>query len=717
MIPHTTHANAPCRLGLLAPEIPSVSATFVYRECLALAAQGADVVPISVRAIGDRAVAQEGEALRKRVIVLRDRPLRRACQGLAAAVLSPRRTLRVLSWALRDVCVGRFARQGQRLRVLPQAVEALGAARRLRALDLDHLHVHFANAPATVGMYIARALDVPFSVTAHANDLYVEGSLLREKVRRAKAFRTISQANVTWLAGQIGQSEAARVVVIPCGVAMRPDRRRDARVPRRIMSVGRLIRKKGMDVLLEAMASLDAMDDLTLDVFGDGPEREALTVQARRLGLSERVVFHGAVPNEEIQRALTQASAFVLPCRRAADGDIDGIPVVLMEAMAAGVPVISTALGGIPELIRHDDNGLLAASGCHASLAQSLRALFEDPAATTARVEHGLDTVRERFSLPRVTQSLLGAIGALSEPRKPTKRPVEGRLRTVVISPMRNEERLLPGTLRAMASQTLRPALWILVDDGSTDKTLDIAAAAADAHPWIRVVRRQDRGTRKLGGGVVRAFQEGLGHVDVPYDLIGKLDVDMTFGKSYLDDIVAKFEAEPRLGAASGKVFRPEGDGVVEEFMIDDMVAGQFKLWRRDCFEDIGGLVPEVMWDGIDWHRARQEGWRTQSFADESLRLLHHRLMGSSHKSIWRGRMRWGHGQWFMGSSPLYVLASAMFRMHEKPRVMGGALIGLGYVKSMLLRKPRYEHPGFRKELRRWQRQRLLRLITAGRVR
>ena len=151
--------------------------------------------------------------------------------------------------------------------------------------------------------------------------------------------------------------------------------------------------------------------------------------------------------------------------------------------------------------------------------------------------------------------------------------------------------------------------------------------------------------------------------------------------------------------------------------MIDEMVAGQFKLYRRESFEAIGGFVSEVMWDGIDFHRARIAGYRTASLHDPELRITHLRLMGSSDKNVYRGRLRWGRGQWFMGSSLSYMIASGAFRTLEKPYLIGGLLMVMGYLQAALQGMPRYDEPGFRKELRRWQRERLFRLLRGRGVR
>jgi cellulose synthase/poly-beta-1,6-N-acetylglucosamine synthase-like glycosyltransferase len=261
-----------------------------------------------------------------------------------------------------------------------------------------------------------------------------------------------------------------------------------------------------------------------------------------------------------------------------------------------------------------------------------------------------------------------------------------------------------------MERQTLKPALWIVVDDGSKDRTLEILEDAKRRLPWLRVVRRPDRGFRKVGGGVIDAFYDGLAAADVDYNFVAKMDVDLEFSDRYLEQILTHFDRDPTLAAASGKVFRPEGAGFVEEFMIDEMVAGQFKLYRRECFEAIGGFVREVMWDGIDFHMCRMRGYRTASLHDPELRIIHLRLMGSSDQNVFKGRLRWGRGQWFMGSSLPYVIASGVFRTREKPYVLGGLAIIAGYVQAAWKHEPRLENLEFRRSLRSWQRDRLISL-------
>ncbi len=289
--------------------------------------------------------------------------------------------------------------------------------------------------------------------------------------------------------------------------------------------------------------------------------------------------------------------------------------------------------------------------------------------------------------------------------------PVKDKHGIVIISPCRDEEATLDRTIACMRAQTRPPDLWIIVDDGSLDLTPDNLRKATTEIPWLHVVQRPDRGFRKIGAGVIDAFYAGLETVNCDYDFLAKVDVDLEFSDRYLERLLEYFDRDSNLAAASGKVFRPEGDRLVEEFIIDEQVSGAFKFYRREAFQRIGGFVHEVMWDGIDFHRARMAGFRTASLPDPELRIIHLRLMGSTDRSVYRGRLRWGRGQWFMGTAFPYILASGLFRMREKPYVAGGLLIIAGYLQAALRRESRYQDPLFRRELRRWQYRRLAGLL------
>jgi glycosyltransferase involved in cell wall biosynthesis len=281
--------------------------------------------------------------------------------------------------------------------------------------------------------------------------------------------------------------------------------------------------------------------------------------------------------------------------------------------------------------------------------------------------------------------------------------------RYVVVSPVRDEEKYLPRTIDSLVNQTILPTEYVLVDDGSTDRTAEIIHEAARKHPWIRYVKRPDRGVRAVGPGVIEAFYDGYEAIEsTDYDYICKMDGDLTIGPRYFEALFEKFRADPHLGSASGKLFLDLNDGkLVEERITDESVLGGVLCYRRDCFEAIGGFVRQVMWDGIAFHRCRMEGWRTRSFRDRDLMIFDHRLMGSSYRSIYHGRMRWGWGQYFMGTHPLYILAVGGYRMLERPFIVGGLLIVAGYLKGWFTRTQQYNHPGFRRSLHAWQLERL----------
>ena len=269
-------------------------------------------------------------------------------------------------------------------------------------------------------------------------------------------------------------------------------------------------------------------------------------------------------------------------------------------------------------------------------------------------------------------------------------------------------------TLDSVIAQTLRPDLWVIVDDGSTDDTPQILADYAAAHDWIRIIPKPDRGSRAVGPGVVEAFYVGLDSVDwreFPY--LCKLDLDLDLPPGYFEGLVARMEADPRLGTCSGKPYIRRGDQLISERRGDEMSVGMTKFYRRECFEAIGGLVREVMWDAIDCHKARQLGWKAASWDVPELRFEHLRPMGSSQTSIYTGRRRHGFGQYFMGTDPFYFFVTAVFRSLEPPYVLGGVAMLQGYLGAWLRGEKRLDDTGLRAFIRAYQR----RALRVGRAR
>ncbi|MES1950907.1 family 2 glycosyl transferase [Salinisphaera sp. S4-8] len=280
--------------------------------------------------------------------------------------------------------------------------------------------------------------------------------------------------------------------------------------------------------------------------------------------------------------------------------------------------------------------------------------------------------------------------------------------RILVISPVRDEARFIDAAIDSMCAQTVRPAAWVIVNDGSSDDTSAIAKARARETDFIHVVDKPDRGRRQVGSGVIEAFNYGLAAAPISdWNYIVKLDADITYGPRYIERMLAEFASDDRLAAVSGRVFRPEPGGDVEERKSPDMVCGPFKFYRRAAFEAIGGFEQTLQWDGIDIHRARMTGWRTRNIPDAEARIHHHRLMGSSEVSIVHGRLRWGRGIHFMGYHPAYAVVSGVYRMRDWPYVVGGLLIITGYFSAAARGAERYPDPTFRANLRAWQRQQL----------
>lgn len=282
--------------------------------------------------------------------------------------------------------------------------------------------------------------------------------------------------------------------------------------------------------------------------------------------------------------------------------------------------------------------------------------------------------------------------------------------RYLLVTPCRDEARFARRTLDSVVSQTIRPACWVIVDDGSSDETPSILSEYAALHPWIRIVRREDRGRRSVGPGVIDAFYAGLETVDSgAFEFVCKLDLDLELPAEYFELLIARMRADPRLGTCSGKPWYHAPDGtLVSEGCGDEMSVGMTKFYRRTCFEEIGGFVRAVMWDGIDCHRCRMLGWKAASYDDPALSFVHLRPMGSSQTSLWRGRLRHGHGQWFMGTGFAYMTASALFRMARRPFVVGGIGMLTGWLSACLAREPRYGDREFRRFLRSYQRSGLV---------
>jgi glycosyltransferase involved in cell wall biosynthesis len=276
--------------------------------------------------------------------------------------------------------------------------------------------------------------------------------------------------------------------------------------------------------------------------------------------------------------------------------------------------------------------------------------------------------------------------------------------RFVIITPCRNEAAHLPVTIRTMAVQTLLPKQWIIVDDGSTDCTADILAKAMRQYKFIKVVRRDDRGKRSVGPGVIDAFNAGLDSIedlDGEFDYLCKLDADLEIPPRYFERLVQEMEAEPSLGTVSGKVYiRRKNGGLSHERRGDENSVGPAKFYRVACYRDIGGFARSVGWDGIDGHMCRLKGWLARSFDEPDYRLVHRRMVGSSDRNVLVGRLRGGEGKWVIGMPWWYILVAAIYRCTDRPYVIGSLLMVWGYFLAMFRRVPQFGDQEYHRYLR-----------------
>lgn len=274
----------------------------------------------------------------------------------------------------------------------------------------------------------------------------------------------------------------------------------------------------------------------------------------------------------------------------------------------------------------------------------------------------------------------------------------------VLITPCRDEADYAARCVESVLQQTVRPSLWVVVDDGSQDCTAEILQEYATRIPWIQIVRMPDRGRRSVGPGVVEAFYAGLKEVRLcDFEYLCKFDLDVEIPPKYFGELIRRMEEEPRLGSCSGKPYYLSKNRWVSERCGDEMSVGMTKFYRVGCFLEIGGFVRQVMWDGIDCHRCRMLGWIACSWDVPELRFRHLRPMGSSGGGIREGRVRHGYGQYFLGTGMVYMTLSAIYRMGSPPFFWGGWWMWCGYVWSALRRDARYPDEEFRKFLRRYQ--------------
>jgi glycosyltransferase involved in cell wall biosynthesis len=298
--------------------------------------------------------------------------------------------------------------------IFPKSVQF---AHEMESTGVDHVHAHFVNHPAVAGFIITQLTGIPFSFTAHGSDLHVERRMLRQKVDASSFAITISEYNREVILSECGRHLEDKVHVVHCGidhVLFAPNGVRKGERPMRIISVGSLIDVKGHRYLIEACDLLRKRGiDFVCDLVGEGMLRRQLERQVAQAGLQDQVRFHGAQPRLSVAQMYREADVAALTSVPTRKGKREGIPVVLMEAMASGLPVVSSRISGIPELVQHGRTGYLTAARDSVAIADALENLSRNPALRLQMGKEGRARVLQEFDQECSARILLGLFAAV----------------------------------------------------------------------------------------------------------------------------------------------------------------------------------------------------------------------------------------------------------------------------------------------------------------
>ena len=386
-------------IAYITQSFPALTQTFVYREVLALENIGFDIATCAIWKPNRAGLSQESRPLVDRSLyVFPISWFRFLGAHLYFLVAHPISYIRTLFFVL--------TRKGEsgknRLRTLFHFCEAIYLAPELKKRRVRHIHAHFTINAASIALVLSRLLGISFSFTAH-NIFFTDRLLLSEKVRQARFVVAISEFSKQFLLRLVpGAGLAGKIHIVHCGLS--PEEFVPSPRPRndtpRILFVAQLSERKGAPVLVQACRVLTGRGvAFRCTIVGDGPQRPLLEQLIEQHGLQERVELAGALPQERVRKYLERADLFVLPCITARDGDMDGIPVSLMEAMAMEIPVVSTTVSGIPELIENEQSGLLVAEKDVTALADGLQRLLADEARRVRLGKAGRQKIIREFNV------------------------------------------------------------------------------------------------------------------------------------------------------------------------------------------------------------------------------------------------------------------------------------------------------------------------------
>lgn len=421
-------------VAVLVSRFPLITETFILREITEMERQGQPVVLVPM-------IRENPDVVHEEALPWVDRALYTPffSRGILASnsrawMTRPGTMLRLLGWLIFGALL-RPATMARSLLLFPKSVHLAGL---LSGAGVAHMHAHFATHPTTMAVIISALTGISYSFTVHAHDIFIERSLLRRKVRDARFIRSISLFNKAFLENLYSAEAGEKIEVVHVGIEPGeydvPAKARLDR-PARILCVAAMRPYKGIPHLLEACRLLSDQDvDFRCDIIGSGPLLPAIRRTIARHRLDDRVRLHGAMPQRKVTAAVRQADIFVLPSVVASNGQMEGIPVALMEAMASRRPVIASALSGIPELVEDHVTGLLTDPANPRQLAAAIGILLESPTLRSKLAENGRRKVEASFTLSTTVRELIALLDRVNPPAGPDVEEVVDRIRTDGIS-------------------------------------------------------------------------------------------------------------------------------------------------------------------------------------------------------------------------------------------------------------------------------------------
>jgi len=470
--------------------------------------------------------------------------------------------------------------------------------------------------------------------------------------------------------------------------------------------VGCMNYQDGLDILVEVAEHIKKQGRTYIGFVcvGGGPELPSLRQMVKDRDLADTVTFTGRIPDAEMIEILSTADVCVNPDRPCEMNDISTM-IKIMEYMALGKPIVQFDM----------KEGRISAQEASVyaetvdpirSFAEKILWLLDRPEERKRMGEFGRRRVEQELAWEHSTPHLLAAYDralnrragqeVLSRPpstKTAGPRPVDADGNSphsyVLITPARNEASLIEKTIVSVIHQTALPVKWVIVDDGSTDNTAEVVKRYLPQHPWMELAQMPQRPDRTLAAKV-GAFNAGYERVkDLQWEVVGNLDGDISFDPEHFEFLIGKFAADATLGVA-GTVFKEEGySSDRDSFEGSSHVAGACQLFRRKCWQDIGGYVPHPG-GGIDWMAvitARMKGWKTESFRERW--FFHYRRLGTAERGVLSSLFSYGQKDYYLGGHPVWEWFRVAYRMTKQPFIIGGLALGLGYCGAFLRRAPR----------------------------